>query len=315
MTAPRDPLAGVDVFDKSLHTTNLWLKEVGEHIGPDRQRCYHALRAVLFSLRDRLTPEAAAHLAAQLPTLIRGIFYEGYSPAGKPEKIRSQDEFLQRIDDHLGQVRPIGAADAARAVFRVLDRRIGGGELEKLKSSLPRDIRSLFPAEPEPRLRIGSFEAMYICELQELASAEEQLSHAFLRFAEKASHAKLRSILERHREGTLLRKQRLSLMLEKHGADSEAHADQAVQALLRETGKMLTILKGEDLRDAGLIASVQKLEHYQIAAYGTAAALAGQLDLRDEQRTLHQSLEEERQMDIALTELAKGEVNRHAFAP
>ncbi len=57
-----------------------------------------------------------------------------------------------------------------------------------------------------------------------------------------------------------------------------------MQALVNETEKMLAILKGNELRDAGLIASAQKLEHYEIAAYGTAAALAGQLDLREEER-------------------------------
>ena len=87
-----------------------------------------------------------------------------------------------------------------------------------------------------------------------------------------------------------------------------------MQALVNETEKMMTMLKGNDLRDAGLIASAQKLEHYEIAAYGTAAALAGQLDLRDDQRLLHQSLEEEKQADALLTKLAKGEVNRDAIA-
>ena len=77
---------------------------------------------------------------------------------------------------------------------------------------------------------------------------------------------------------------------------------------------MLSILKGRDLRDAGLIASAQKLEHYEIAAYGTAAALAGQLDLRDEQRTLHDSVDEEKEMDILLTQLAKAEVNQDVLA-
>ena len=72
-------------------------------------------------------------------------------------------------------------------------------------------------------------------------------------------------------------------------------------------------LKG-DLRDAGLIASAQKLEHYEIAAYGTAVALAGQLNLRDDQKMLHDSLEEEKNADVMLTLLAKGEVNRAALA-
>ena len=87
-----------------------------------------------------------------------------------------------------------------------------------------------------------------------------------------------------------------------------------MQTLLTETAKMLSMLNDNNLRDAGLIASTQKLEHYEIAAYGTAAALAGQLDLRDEQRMLHESLEEEKQADALLTELAKGGVNQDAIA-
>jgi ferritin-like metal-binding protein YciE len=93
-----------------------------------------------------------------------------------------------------------------------------------------------------------------------------------------------------------------------------AHTDQAIEALINETEKMLSLLEGDDLRDAGLIASAQKLEHYEIAAYGTAAALAGQLELRDDQRMLHDSLEEEHKADAALTKLAKGEVNQAAVA-
>ena len=136
---------GLDVFDKTLQTTNIWLNEIGEVIDPDKQRCYHALRAVLFSLRDRLTPDQAAHLAAQLPILVRGVFYDSYRPAGKPDRIRSRDEFLQKIGEQLAQIRPVGADDAARAVFKVLDRHIARGEIDEVKQALPQDIRTLFP--------------------------------------------------------------------------------------------------------------------------------------------------------------------------
>ena len=87
-----------------------------------------------------------------------------------------------------------------------------------------------------------------------------------------------------------------------------------MEALLNETEKMLSLLEDDNLRDAGLVASAQKLEHYEIAAYGTAAALASQLELRDDQRMLHDSLEEERKTDAALTKLAKDEVNQDAAA-
>jgi uncharacterized protein (DUF2267 family) len=136
---------GLEVFDKTLQTTNTWLKEIGEQIGPGRQRCYHALRAVLFSLRDRLPPAEAAHLAAQLPMLVRGIYYDGYRPTGKPDRIRSRDEFLQKIGEHLALTRPLGADEAARAVFKVLDHYLDPGEMAEVKQALPEEIRTLFP--------------------------------------------------------------------------------------------------------------------------------------------------------------------------
>jgi len=126
-------------------------------------------------------------------------------------------------------------------------------------------------------------------------------------------HASLKRELNRHREETKAQSKRLQSILQNHGAKLRAHTDQAMEALINETEKMLSLLEGDDLRDAGLIASAQKLEHYEIAAYGTAAALAGQLELRDDQRMLHDSLEEERKVDAALTELAKGEVNLDAL--
>ncbi len=136
---------GLEVFDTTVQTTNIWLKEIGEQIGPDRQRCYQALRAVLFSLRDRLDPNEAADLAAQLPMLVRGIYYEGYRPTGKPERIRSRDEFLHKVGEHLEQTRPLGADEATRAVFKVLDHYLDPGEMADVKQSLPQDIRALFP--------------------------------------------------------------------------------------------------------------------------------------------------------------------------
>jgi len=163
-------------------------------------------------------------------------------------------------------------------------------------------------------MEISSFMDMYVAELQELTSVEEQLADSLLRLAEMASHPALKSALVHHRGETLLQKQRLESILLKHDANPNAHTDQAMQALIHETEKMLTILKGDDLRDAGLIASAQKLEHYETAAYGTAAALAGQLNLRGDQEILHKSLEEERQADILLTRLAKSEVNPDALA-
>ena len=163
-------------------------------------------------------------------------------------------------------------------------------------------------------MQIKNFKDMYIAELQELANMESQIDIALKRMAAASSHPSLKRELLRHRAETKEQGKRLQSILQNHGAKLRAHTDQAMEALVNETQKMLSLLEGDDLRDAGLIASTQKLEHYEIAAYGTAAALAGQLDLRDDQRMLHDSLEEERKADAALTELAKGEVNQDVAA-
>jgi ferritin-like metal-binding protein YciE len=163
-------------------------------------------------------------------------------------------------------------------------------------------------------MQITNFKDMYIAELQELVSVEQQLAEALNRMAGAASHPSLKHAFERHRRQTATQRDRLRSILQSHKADSETHTDQALQAMIKETEKMMGMLKGDDLRDVGLLASAQKLEHYEIAAYGSAAALAGQLELRDDQRLLHDSLEEEKRTDELLTSLAKGEINQDALA-
>ena len=163
-------------------------------------------------------------------------------------------------------------------------------------------------------MEITSFKDMYIAELQELASVEGQLDEALLEMAELASHASLKNALIHHREQTLLQRQRLESILQKHRANPRAHTDQAMQALINEAEKMTELVKGDRLRDSAIIASAQKVEHYEIAAYGTIAAMAGQLGLRDDQQILHQILGEEKAADAALTQLAQKEVNQDAVA-
>jgi len=136
---------GLDVFDKSLQTTNIWLGEIMRDLGPDRQVAYRALRAVLHALRDRLTINEAADLGAQLPLVIRGIFFDGWRPAGKPEPMRSLDAFLERIRDGLSDIRPVNAREAARSVFKTLSLHVTQGEIDEVKSQLPEEIRRLWP--------------------------------------------------------------------------------------------------------------------------------------------------------------------------
>jgi len=139
-------------------------------------------------------------------------------------------------------------------------------------------------------MEIRNFKDMYIAEVQELASVVRQLGECLPRVAKAASHPALKQVILDNREAAETQKERLEAILEAHGAEVEAHIDQAMQAMLYETNKLLPMLKGEDLRDAGLIASMQRLKHYEIAAYGTAAALAGQLKLCDDQDCLRATI-------------------------
>jgi uncharacterized protein (DUF2267 family) len=139
---------GLDAFDETLQKTNTWLKEIAQVLGSDRRQAYQALRAVLHCLRDRLPIDEAAQLGAQLPMLVRGIYYEAWHPAGKPEKIRSREEFLARVDTHFGQVSSLDPEDAVRAVFHVLDNHVTPGEIRDVIHVLPQEIRTLWPPPP-----------------------------------------------------------------------------------------------------------------------------------------------------------------------
>jgi uncharacterized protein (DUF2267 family) len=108
-------VTGLTVFDETLQKTNTWLKEISDTLGSDRHRAYQALRAVLHCLRDHLIIDEVAHLGDQLPMLVRGIYYEAWRPSGKPEKSRSQEDFLAQIAARLAYA-PIEPEEAARGV-------------------------------------------------------------------------------------------------------------------------------------------------------------------------------------------------------
>ena len=136
---------GLEVFDRTLQETNIWLDEIMEDIGPDRQRAYHVLRAVLHTLRDRLTVEEATHLSAQLPILVRGIYFEGWRPATAPGRERTREDFLEKVMERMRGVRPTNPEDGARAVLSVLSRHVSEGEIAQVKSMLPRGVAALWP--------------------------------------------------------------------------------------------------------------------------------------------------------------------------
>ena len=99
----------------------------------------------LHALRDRIGPQNAVHLGAQLPTLIRGIYYEGWHMAGTPTKERHMEQFLDHIRTELPGASAIEVEPAARAVFDVMWEQLDPGEITKLIEMFPEELRDLWP--------------------------------------------------------------------------------------------------------------------------------------------------------------------------
>ena len=134
----------VDAVERGVHKTNEWLNELAAELGTeDEEVVWRILRAYLQVLRDRLTVDEAAQLAAQLPLVLRGAFYDGFDPSGLPEKLRDRDAFLARLADRAQLPSAEDAERAAAAATRVLRRHVTKGELDDVLSQLPEEIREV----------------------------------------------------------------------------------------------------------------------------------------------------------------------------
>ena len=163
-------------------------------------------------------------------------------------------------------------------------------------------------------MNVDNFREMYIAELQELRSVEAQLVEALPKMADMASHPELKQAIQTHLEETRWQQSQLDEILRRHRVDPREHVDQAMQAMLKEAEKWAGMVPDQDLRDAGLIASAQRVEHYEIAVYGSLATWAKQLGLDEDLPALLDILEEEKRTDESLSRLAKRVVNPDAAA-
>lgn len=136
---------GLDVFDKTLNTTNIWLDEIAASIGPDRQVAWKVLSVVLHKLRDRLPVELAAHLGAELPLLVRGVYYDQFEPERQPEDW-DHEAFMAEVSNWLSDTRPVDAENAVRAVFAVLSAHVPHGQIAKVQHALPAKLQAAWQA-------------------------------------------------------------------------------------------------------------------------------------------------------------------------
>ena len=138
---------GLEVFDKTLQTTNIWLDEIMEEIGPDRKTAWRVLAVVLHRLRNRLPLGLAANLGAQLPILVRGVYYDQFQPEQLPGDCDTMEQFCAEVAEWLRDNRPVDPELAVKSVFRVLSRHVSEGEIGNVVQALPENIRKAWPTD------------------------------------------------------------------------------------------------------------------------------------------------------------------------
>jgi uncharacterized protein (DUF2267 family) len=134
----------IEGIDTTVQKTNIWINDIADELEwTDWHAAYLAMRAVLQTLRERLTPEETADLSAQLPLLVRGIFFEGWRPSRQPVKY-DRTEFIVRVRSYFNQWPEIEGQAVTRAVFKVMAKKIAEGEVCDIVSILPAEMCSLW---------------------------------------------------------------------------------------------------------------------------------------------------------------------------
>lgn len=138
-------MSKVPVFDKTEQKTMHWVSGVADSMGSkDLQRSYMILRGVLHALRDRLPPNEAVQLGAQLPMLVRGFYYEGWHPQDKPKQYHRKGPFLDQVRSEVPMLDDAQLERAISSVFETLEKEIHGGELKQVRHALPSDLREMW---------------------------------------------------------------------------------------------------------------------------------------------------------------------------
>ncbi|HEX6024022.1 MAG TPA: DUF2267 domain-containing protein [Solirubrobacter sp.] len=135
--------AELDILDRTVEKANIWINEVAAELECDRREAYRALRAYLHTLRDRLSAERNAQLAAQLPLVLRGVYFEGWRPHHTPLNYRDPVEFVERVRREALLVGDTEAWFAVQAVAAVLRRHVSAGEIDNVVGALPGSLKPL----------------------------------------------------------------------------------------------------------------------------------------------------------------------------
>ncbi len=162
-------------------------------------------------------------------------------------------------------------------------------------------------------MALNHLKDLYVEQLRDLYSAENQILKALPQMAEKASHEELRSAFEEHRAVTERQVERLDRIFDDLGENPKGHHCKGMEGLIKEGQELMQEKAADDVLDAGLIAAAQRVEHYEMAGYGTVRTYAEMLGHNEHANLLQQTLDEEGQTDERLTRLAERVINIDAI--
>jgi ferritin-like metal-binding protein YciE len=161
-------------------------------------------------------------------------------------------------------------------------------------------------------MKFNNLQDLFMEQLRDMYDAEQRLVKALPKMAKAAACDQLRSGFEQHLEQTKNHVTRLEQVFEQMGEKAKTETCPAMKGLIEEGDEIMSAGGDDETRDAGLIAAAQKVEHYEIASYGTLCTWAQQLGKHSAFDLLHQTLEEEKATDEKLTQIAESKVNVHA---
>jgi ferritin-like metal-binding protein YciE len=157
-----------------------------------------------------------------------------------------------------------------------------------------------------------SLHDLYVEQLRDLYSAESQILDALPKMERAAVHSELQNAFRTHRQQTQEHVRRLERIFEQLGENPEGETCQGIKGIIKEGEKDMKAFSDSDVLDAALIADAQRVEHYEMAGYGSVRAFATQLGRDEDRELLQQTLDEEEETDRLLTDLAERTINADA---
>lgn len=135
----------IDVFDSTIQKTNLWLKDIegAMRVTDNKPKAYAALRGVLHTLRECMPVDETMKFAAQMPLLVRAVYFDGWKPRRKPVRL-TKATFFRELRECLRGQSDVDVGLAARAVFSTIEKHVSRGEVASVRRVLPAEIRRLW---------------------------------------------------------------------------------------------------------------------------------------------------------------------------